>query len=97
MEKSLVALTVLTLVCLVPARAQNSAACTPASLRGTYSVTCSGVSSPAPGAPQMPFSGLGIIKYDWGGNYSASFKVSLGGVFLSPDPRSHRDWALASI
>ncbi len=71
-----------TMILLAPAWAQNNGACTTATLRGTYSAVCTGFMSPAPGAPQVPFTALGIIKYDWGGNYSASFKASIGGMVV---------------
>ena len=42
------------MILLAPAPAQNTAACTAATTRGTYSVMCTGFLSPAPGAPQLP-------------------------------------------
>ena len=66
---------------LAPAWAQ-SVACTPATMRGTYSVTCSGFLSPAQGAPQVPFSAIGVGRGDYSGNFTGTSKVSLGGAIL---------------
>lgn len=66
---------------LAPAWAQ-SGACTTATTHGTYSVTCSGYVSPAQGAPQVPFSGIAVAKADYGGNFTGTGKVSLGGAIL---------------
>ena len=53
-----IAFACLTMILLAPAWAQNGGSCTTATIRGTYSVTCSGSVSPAAGAPQMPFSAI---------------------------------------
>ncbi len=71
-----------TVILLATAWAQNTAACTTATLRGTYSAVCTGFMSPAPGAPQVPFTALGVEKCDWGGNCTATLKASLGGMIV---------------
>jgi len=68
-----------TLVSMAPAWGQ---ACTPQTIRGTYSVTCSGYLSPAAGAPQVNASMIGIVKSDSQGNFSGVAKVSLAGQMV---------------
>lgn len=63
-----------TMILLAPAWAQSSAACTTQTTRGTYGLTCSGFLSPAAGAPQVPFSAIGTVKSDWGGNFTGTAK-----------------------
>jgi hypothetical protein len=79
MKNLLVVFVVLALAGLAPALAQ-SGACSTASLRGTYSVSCTGFMSPAPGAPQVPISLLGVMYEDWAGRITGTAKASLGGV-----------------
>jgi hypothetical protein len=75
-------------VLLAPAWAQNTAACTPATIRGVYSVSCSGWISPAAGAPQVPATMSGIGKGDWTGTVvSSGVKLSLGGGQLDTAAR----------
>jgi hypothetical protein len=66
---------------LAPAWAQSEA-CSTATIRGTYSVTCSGYLSPAQGAPQAPISLIGTVKADYAGSFAGTGKVSLGGAIL---------------
>jgi len=72
----------LTTILMAPVWAQNSGACVPATTHGTYSVECSGFMSPAAGAPQVPVSVLGTTTGDWGGTFTGSAKVSLGGTIV---------------
>ena len=67
------------LVLLAPARAQNLAACSAATTHGNYSVMCSGMISPAAGAPQVPITVLGVATAVWGGTVTGTAKASIGG------------------
>jgi hypothetical protein len=69
----------LALILLAPARAQNTAACTPMTTRGTYSVVCTGMMSPAAGAAPVPFSAIAVVRGDWGGAFSGGGKASIAG------------------
>jgi hypothetical protein len=71
-----------TLLLLTPAWAQETAACTTATIRGTYSVTCSGFLSPAPGAPQAPASLLGTVTTTWNGAIAGATKMSIAGTIV---------------
>src|ERR1041385_1438057 len=56
--------------------------CSNQTSRGTYSVICTGYLSPAPGAPQAPFSEIAVVTSDSQGNFSGAGKISLGGNIL---------------
>ncbi len=75
-----IGLVCLTTILLAPAWAQNTGACSNATTHGTYSVTCSGFMSPAAGAPQAPFSAIGVVTGTWSGKFSGGGKASLGGM-----------------
>jgi hypothetical protein len=68
---------------LAPVRAQDAGACSTATIRGTYSVTCTGFVSPAPGAPQMPASVLGTVTTAWNGGVTGATKMSVGGTIVN--------------
>jgi len=51
-------------------------------IRGTYSVTCTGYLSPAANAPQVPFSAMAIIQTDYSANISGGGKASIGGLIV---------------
>jgi len=70
----------LTMILLAPAWAQN--ACTAATTRGAYGVVCTGFMSPAAGAPQVPMTAIGTAVGDWGGKFTGTAKVSLGGTIV---------------
>jgi hypothetical protein len=56
--------------------------CSNVTAMGTHALTCTGFVSPAAGAPQVPFSAIGIVKMDFRGNAVGAAKVSFGGVIL---------------
>jgi len=63
--------------------AEDEKACTKETIKGTYSVTCTGFLSPAAGAPQLPASLLGLVTGDSAGVFSGAAKMSLGGSILN--------------
>jgi len=74
--------TLLTMILLAPAWAQNGEVCSPLTTRGMYSVLCTGFISPAAGAPQVPISVLGTVSGDYNGKFTGTAKVSLGGMIV---------------
>lgn len=54
--------------------------CTNLTTQGTYSVTCTGFMSPAPGAPQVPATLIGTVTGTFTGLFTGAAKVSLGGA-----------------
>ena len=74
-------LAVFTSLAWMPASGQ---VCTNHTTRGTYAFVCSGFISPAPGAPQVPFSALGTVIANSSGVFSGNTaKVSVGGTIFS--------------
>ena len=67
------------LLSLAPAWGQ---ACSNDTIRGTHALVCTGFISPAAGAPQVPFSAIGVVKIDYNGSAVGTAKASVGGVTL---------------
>ena len=79
----IIGLSLLTISLTLPAVAEDEKACTKETIKGTYSVTCTGFLSPAAGAPQLPASLLGLVTGDSAGVFSGAAKMSLGGSILN--------------
>jgi len=84
MKKLALVLAAVVLVLAVPAAAQDngSGSCSTQTVRGNYSVTCTGFVSPAANAPQVPFTAMAALACTWGGSCTAAGMVSLGGAIL---------------
>jgi hypothetical protein len=67
------------LLTLVPVWGQ---VCSNVSIQGNYALTCTGYVTPAASAPQVPFSGIGVLKIDYNGSATGTAKVSVGGTIL---------------
>jgi hypothetical protein len=57
--------------------------CSNATTRGTYGFVCTGFISPAPNAPQVPFSAMGTAVGAYSGVFTGSAKASIGGNILN--------------
>ncbi len=64
---------------LSPARSQM---CSNSTSQGRYGFICSGFISPAPNAPQVPFSALGTVTSNAAGVFTGGAKASLGGTII---------------
>jgi hypothetical protein len=71
---------ILMAVALVPAWGQT---CSNDTTHGTYAFVCSGFISPAPNAPQVPFSALGTASASFAGVFTGSAKASIGGTMVN--------------
>ena len=57
--------------------------CSNHTTHGTYGFVCSGFISPAPSAPQVPFSALGSVTASFGGVFTGGAQTSIGGTILN--------------
>ncbi len=73
-------LSILTVSALAPAWGQT---CSNHTTRGTYAFVCTGFISPAPNAPQVPFSALGAASASAQGVFTGAAKASVGGAIVS--------------
>src|SRR5581483_6583622 len=80
--RSVIGVVSLLVILLVPAWAQDPGSCSTSTIRGSYSVTCSGYISPAAGAPQMPATMIGIVNGTWAGLFTGGGKMSLAGTLV---------------
>jgi hypothetical protein len=60
-----------------------SQTCSNETIRGTYSVTCSGFLTPAPASPQVAASLIGTIVTDFPNGITGTAKMSVGGVIVT--------------
>ena len=72
--------TIFMTVVLAPAWSQ---VCSNATTHGTYAFVCSGFISPAPNAPQVPFSALGTVSASFAGVFTGTAKASIGGTIVN--------------
>ena len=73
-------LALLVVLALAPAWGQ---VCSNHTTHGSYGFVCSGFISPAPGAPQLPFSALGTATANYSGMFTGTAKASVGGTIVN--------------
>ena len=73
----------LTVVIVLASATAWGQVCSNHTTRGTYAFVCSGFISPAPGAPQVPFSALGTASANFAGVFTGTAKASVGGTIVN--------------